>query len=636
MCENDDKIYAIFLISKYCLYSLLKMSVNFSQIMGNNNSRLFETANSVNFNNLSSFGNMDNFGQYSGVYPRTVPDFSLFPVKNLFDLNFSNKKIFGNVESNFLNEIVSRSYENSQLVQINNLLVSKTQGSLLYLILNGGQSNNFNTEEILKLLADPSTDLNVKDSNDKNILVILCSKNNTDVLDKILDDYFDRIDKDVITSFLLHLFTTDIITNTENKVKYVKNTLDKMNKEFVNTRDKMGNTFLIHSVSNISLLKLLLEYDNIEINACNDLGMSAIMCAIKDHQYVSLTELLKYINSKLEPNEIRTVINHKNNFGDSPLLMAVKLANQHAFDLLLRTPYIDVNTYDLGGNTSLMIAIDAKNKYFIEKIINCATVDVNLCNKFGKSPIMKAVETENMENIVDLLNKNVNINSVDSLGRSVFFNIVALKYKNDSGAHKQYINFYPCDGFMECREIVDTDNYFKKSSVYDMIIVKMLNSGKINVNTSDIFGNTPFSLICRNSDVYLFDKLCEYSSFDPNFKNSKKLSSFDIIEKMLTDIKSLIKYEDPCVDFSDNPTEQNDELDELEGDNTEQSSVVSDVLSRGMIEKNCLLSPTMSDLFATGISFFEPTLNEINKFELITYFYNKLQSLIKKSDLSKE
>jgi len=68
--------------------------------------------------------------------------------------------------------------------------------------------------------------------------------------------------------------------------------------------------------------------------------------------------------------------------------------------------------------------------------------------------------------------------------------------------------------------------------IYDVLISRLLNySQDININSSDISGNTAFSIICNHRDTFLFDNIIRHPKFDINSKNSKGVTCIDYITK---------------------------------------------------------------------------------------------------------
>ena len=248
--------------------------------------------------------------------------------------------------------------------------------------------------------------------------------------------------------------------------------------------DKKGNSLLMLAIANgkENIIQYLLTIKDIDINAQNNEGSTALIEAIEKNNATLVTQLINKganvniadkngftplimatINAK---NAIATElinngadINAQNNEGDTALIRAIKnndkdkvllLINNNAnvnqinkkgesplisasryglsldtIDLLLEKGAL-INAQDNNGWTALMWAIDQNEQKIAESLIK-KEANVNLANKTGETPLMKAASKGLVDLIELLLTNKAIINAVDHKGKT------ALMYAAEKG-----------------------------------------------------------------------------------------------------------------------------------------------------------------------------------------------------------
>ena len=88
-------------------------------------------------------------------------------------------------------------------------------------------------------------------------------------------------------------------------------------------------------------------------------------CAIQ----LNSTELAEYIIQKIRKDELRTLCNQQEKFGNSPLHYAVQVMNEEAVELLLKTSIIDTALRNQDQDTAFMLAIKRGYSRISGKII---------------------------------------------------------------------------------------------------------------------------------------------------------------------------------------------------------------------------------------------------------------------------
>jgi len=132
-----------------------------------------------------------------------------------------------------------------------------------------------------------------------------------------------------------------------------------------------------------SLVALLLNNPNIDVNWKNENGWSALHWAMNEHNNETMKLLLNFPNID---------VNIVNNYGESALEGVVKRHNNEALKLLLDVPTIDVNLVNFDGKSAVHHAVSENNIEALELLLNVPNIDVNILDNNGYSAVHAAVE----------------------------------------------------------------------------------------------------------------------------------------------------------------------------------------------------------------------------------------------------
>jgi len=198
-----------------------------------------------------------------------------------------------------------------------------------------------------------------------------------------------------------------------------------------------GDTPLIISVSvsNIRIFKLLAEHPNINVNAINNEGYTALSYAISENK-TDIAKILLNIKgidttinigpinplvlavSKnntdivyelLKRNDINPNIKDANN--RSALLHSIKNNNINIFSALLKIQNINVNEQISNTYPIIIICMD-KNIDMLKELLLRQDVNVNARNEYGNTPLIICSYYNNIEMVKLLLNsqhQNINV-----------------------------------------------------------------------------------------------------------------------------------------------------------------------------------------------------------------------------------
>lgn len=132
------------------------------------------------------------------------------------------------------------------------------------------------------------------------------------------------------------------------------------------------------------MVKLLLQIPAININAQNESGETALLCAAcpfmstsRRGHYENMVKLLLQV-----PN-ININVQDKNL--NTPLIIASKAGHENIVKLLLQIPGIDVNAQCEKGNTALMWAVSNSYENIVKLLLQSSDINFNVQNKTGSN-----------------------------------------------------------------------------------------------------------------------------------------------------------------------------------------------------------------------------------------------------------
>jgi ankyrin repeat protein len=170
-----------------------------------------------------------------------------------------------------------------------------------------------------------------------------------------------------------------------------------------NAQDKNGNTILMMITPIImrrhkDVILTLLQNLQIDVNAINNQGNSALHIAIQRHNLSLAEAFLKHEGIKL---------NASNNQGWT-ILMYASMRDFFLVQTLLEYEEIGLNAINHEGNTALHLAVETHNLSSVQVLLQHLKIDVNIRNNQGKSALAMAIEAQNLP-VMEILLKREDI-----------------------------------------------------------------------------------------------------------------------------------------------------------------------------------------------------------------------------------
>jgi ankyrin repeat protein len=153
-------------------------------------------------------------------------------------------------------------------------------------------------------------------------------------------------------------------------------------------------TILYHAShdNKIEIVKLLLEYKNVNIDVRDSIGVTPlrIACVYGNSEIVKML-----MDAGADPN-----VSNKNT---TPLIRSIEEKNKNCTKILLSYPNIKIDLQDKCGNTALIHAVQKNYDDLVEKIIQYGA-DITLKNEYGKS----AIDYSTSDKITSMLGTEIN------------------------------------------------------------------------------------------------------------------------------------------------------------------------------------------------------------------------------------
>ena len=179
----------------------------------------------------------------------------------------------------------------------------------------------------------------------------------------------------------------------------------------VNAKDKKGWTALMFAVKwgNEPVVRLLLTQEKIDINSSSK-GVTAVHLAVSEAQATILKRLL---------DQPKINVNGKNHRGFSPLLIAAMKLDTRLVRSLIRHNAVDVNLRDPNGQTALHHMVRFGSEEKLNWLLAHAEVDVNVTDDRGCTPLITAAHQKSPEMISMLLSHTaIDVNMQDINGET--------------------------------------------------------------------------------------------------------------------------------------------------------------------------------------------------------------------------
>lgn len=217
--------------------------------------------------------------------------------------------------------------------------------------------------DILNELINAKANLNLKNNNGRTPLMFLAAK----------------------------IYLDNEIISGDHALKMLKILLGQDNID-VNAQDNDGKTALIIAAGEgkIKVVNELVGCKKVKLDVVNNKGNNAIMEAAQNNRADIVWELLKQ-------EYFRKNINYKNKEGRSLLLIAAVEGYTGLADLLLKQKddkdslIVDIDTQNAYGSTPLMIALSKDHLGIANKLLDQDKIDVTLVDQFKQTSLMFSV-----------------------------------------------------------------------------------------------------------------------------------------------------------------------------------------------------------------------------------------------------
>jgi len=144
----------------------------------------------------------------------------------------------------------------------------------------------------------------------------------------------------------------------------------------------------------VATVRMLLSNENVDVNAADDSGATALSLAVAHGR-------ADVVASLLARDDID--VNAKDVTGSTPLARAAGQADERVVAMLLARPDIDVNLVDVHRVTPLHRAVAAGSSAIVAQLLSIAEANVDITSRpFGVTPLEEALERGH-DDVVELL-----------------------------------------------------------------------------------------------------------------------------------------------------------------------------------------------------------------------------------------
>ncbi|RKL42808.1 hypothetical protein BFJ70_g4505 [Fusarium oxysporum] len=265
-----------------------------------------------------------------------------------------------------------------------------------------------------------------------------------------------------------------------------------------------------------SVLSLLLDREDLDVNQIDSKGRSALFLAVETQDQTILEELLKREDIKVNPfdEDWRT-----------PLSFASATCRPSMVETLLRHPEIEVCSVDINGRTPLVWSIVNGQTENMKHLLKIGNQAINIADKGGRTPLSWAAEKGSLTTVELLLDcAGVDKDKKDNGGRTALSWAVENKLQR-SGTRK---------GFSSPQQ----ENV--------RIVELLIETEGIDNNSEDKNGRTPFSWAATNADLSIVDYLVSsgHVTIDRPDINGRTPLSWSAEYKLFHVVKCLLSSKD--------------------------------------------------------------------------------------------
>lgn len=258
-----------------------------------------------------------------------------------------------------------------------------------------------------------------EESNNK-ILFDLIERGNLDGVKQLYQKSKDNLN----VTFLKTKINPLILSAKTNQYEILKFLID--HNFDINATDALSKTALHHACSggcDVRIVELLISHPNIDVELRDKKKRTAFhRCCITGS--VEIAKLFEPYYDKL--------INLKDNFGSTPLHLAIRFHNDDLVSLLLSIDSIDINIADNKGRTPLHFACYENSQNVITKLLEM-NIDVNKIDNKGNTALHYACKNAPADIIYKFVKANADLNIKNQKNETPLH--MCIMFDNESAAH---------------------------------------------------------------------------------------------------------------------------------------------------------------------------------------------------------
>jgi len=327
------------------------------------------------------------------------------------------------------------------------------------------------------------------------LILPLIRQNNFDEVIKLLDDkdIFDIDGEDNNNKNLMHYACAE----GGGSEKFIKLLIERgadINRKLPASGVAASGTILLKAIYEnwVTAVKVLLSIDNIDINAVDVDGTSALMWACSYGRFVA--DIIAMPNLQ---------INHKSSRGNTALIAACQSNNSDTVEQILSVPGIDINIINNSGETALMFC---RNSVILQKLISREELNVNVQNEKGNTILINSIE-ENLQDCVNLLldHKQINVNIINTAGEFALFTSC------ENGRVSTVARLLAIDPSLVNTQVNDGNTCLIRACFhgYDEVVRQLLAVPDIDFLIQSGLGNTAFLIAIREKRFSCIQLLLE-------------------------------------------------------------------------------------------------------------------------------
>lgn len=245
---------------------------------------------------------------------------------------------------------------------------------------------------VVEFIKSSITDLNLKDFWVNNVLISLYLRGAKSTLDKVIDECFDNFSKETMNDFLTFLVSSKYCQSDDYVNKLISTLIWKLGEDVLNKQDDFGNTIIMHTLENVSVLKHLLKTTKIDLEVENLCGNNPVSYCVQSGSDQSLVVLIDFMKSNYTKEKTEKILNHKNFLQQTPLILALDNSGSlQMIKTLVNTGLVDINIPNYEGKTPLLISIESNCEDIANYFMSNKNINYDCPDNFGNTPIIRAI-----------------------------------------------------------------------------------------------------------------------------------------------------------------------------------------------------------------------------------------------------